>query len=76
MKRDILRNANYFYNFDRDLFFNRQAKKAFSLEFVEDNGEDVLARYIAENTNGDGWKFYFNNPPSDAVKHALESVLG
>jgi len=76
MKRDILRQANYKYNFDRDLFYNRQAKKAFSIEFVDDNREDVLARYISENTNGNGWRFYFNSEPSESVKRELESVLG
>ena len=51
MKKDILRQANYRYNFDRDLYYNRQAKKAFSIEFVDDNKEEMLDRCINENTN-------------------------
>lgn len=76
MKRDILRQAHYLYNFDRDIFYNRQAKKAFSLEFVDDAAEDLLTRCIHENTNGNGWRFYFHDQPSEAVQHELESVLG
>ena len=30
MKMDILRDAHYTYNFDHELYFNREAKKAFS----------------------------------------------
>ena len=76
MKKDILRQANYKYNFDRDLYYNRQAKKAFSIEFVDDKAEDVLSRCINENSNGNGWKFYFNSDPPEGVKRELESVLG
>ena len=75
-KKDILWEAGYRYNFDRDLFVNRKAKKAFSLEFVDDKREEEIRRRIAENTNGNGWTFYFNNHPSEGVKSALESVLG
>ena len=75
MKRDILRSAHYRYNFDRDIFYNPLAKKAFSLEFVDDAGEDLLTRCIDETTNGNGWKFYFHAQPSEAVRHELESAL-
>jgi hypothetical protein len=76
MKRDILLKANYRYNFDRDLYYNRQAKKAFSLEFVDDRSEEELRRRIDEGTGGSGWKFYFNSPPPEGVKRELERVLG
>jgi hypothetical protein len=76
MKRDILLKANYRYNFDRDLYYNRKAKKAFSLEFVDDRSEEELRRRIEEGTGGNGWKFYFNSPPPEGVKRELERVLG
>jgi hypothetical protein len=76
MKRDILLKANYRYNFDRDLYFNREAKKAFSLEFVDDNSEEELARRIREDNGGTGWKFYTNSDLSDSVRRELESALG
>ena len=74
-KSDILWQANYRYNFDRDLYVNETAKKAFSLEFVDDHAEDELRRNILENTDGKEWKFYFNFPPSDSVKRELEKDL-
>jgi hypothetical protein len=38
--------------------------------------EDQIRKNIRERTDGPGWRFYFNSPPSEAVKHELESVLG
>jgi hypothetical protein len=75
MKKDILWEANYRYNFDRDLFVNHASKKAFSLEFVDDTSEEELRRRIAEQS-GTGWTFYFNSGPTEGVKRELESVLG
>lgn len=76
MKNDVLKEAQYWYNFDRDIFYNRQAKKAFSLEFVDDKPEEELARRIGESTDNSRWTFYFNSPPSESVKQMLEQVLG
>ena len=75
MKKEILRQAKYRFNFDRDIYYNPQAKKAFSIEFVDDNSEEVLAQCIHENSNGNGWKFYFNHAPSESATRELESVL-
>jgi hypothetical protein len=76
MKTDILKEADYRYNFDRDIYFNRKAKKAFSLEFVDDHREEELRKHIQERTDGNGWEFYFNVAPSEGVKRELERVLG
>ena len=76
MKKDILKEADYRYNFDRDIYFNRKAKKAFSLEFVDDKPEEELVRRIRESTSSAGWTFYFNSIPSEGVKRELERVLG
>jgi hypothetical protein len=76
MKKDVLKEAQYWYNFDRDIYYNRKARKAFSLEFVDDKPEEVIRQCIEENTNGDGWTFYFNSNPSEGVKRELERVLG
>ena len=75
-KSDILCQADYRYNFDRDLWVNPKAKKAFSIEFVDDKPEGEIVRRIEENTNGNGWTFYFNIDPSEGVKRTLESLLG
>ncbi|MGA2250048.1 hypothetical protein [Terracidiphilus sp.] len=76
MKKEILREAKYRFNFDRTLYVNQAAKKAFSLEFVEDHSEEELATRIKEGASDSGWIFYFNNAPSDGVKRELEKVLG
>jgi len=75
-KRQILQNAGYVYNFDREVYVNRKAKKVFSLEFVEDNSEDDLRTRIDEDPGGQAWRFYFNAEPSKAVQEELEEILG
>jgi hypothetical protein len=74
-KTDILDEAGYAYSFDRQMYINRKTKKAFSVEFVQDHSEDQIRKSIREHRNGLEWWFYFNSPPSEAVKHELESVL-
>ncbi len=76
MKQDLLKRAGYAYNFDRMVYFNREAKKAFSVEFVEDHDEEELNRRIREGDEPNGWRFYFNSPPSESVRRVLERVLG
>jgi hypothetical protein len=75
MKMDILRAANYTFNFDRQLYFNRNAKKAFSFPFLDDHSVDEILHSINECTDGSEWKFYFNFPPSERVKRELASML-
>jgi hypothetical protein len=75
-KKDILFEANYRYNFDRDLYVNPTTKKVFSIEYVADKPQEEIVRRIEETTDGLGWTFYFNSPPSEGVKRVLEQVLG
>lgn len=75
-KKDILWKANYRYDFDRDLFINREARKAFSLEFVSDKTEQELQQRIEERTASNGWTFYFNSAPSSGAMRELERALG
>jgi hypothetical protein len=74
-KAEMLFAANYRYSFDRDLYVNREVKKAFSLEFVDDKPEEIVRKGIEEATGGNGWKFYFNLPPSERVRQQLEKDL-
>jgi hypothetical protein len=75
-KSQLLKKSGYTYNFNRMVYFNRQAKKAFSVEFVEDHSASDLRRYIKKTESGPGWHFYFNGHdlPS-AVRRELESAL-
>ncbi|HET6675024.1 MAG TPA: hypothetical protein VFG71_06780 [Nitrospiraceae bacterium] len=76
-KKRILEGAGYTYSFDRMIYFNRDAKKVFSIEFVEDHNEVELQRCINEDTEEGKreWHFYFTSPPSGAIRRELESVL-
>lgn len=74
-KDQILEDAGYAYSFDRAVYVNRHAKKAFSIEFVEDHTDEQIKARIDEYA-GDGWRFYFNSDPSESVKGELERILG
>jgi len=74
-KQHLLADAGYVYNFDGEVYFNRKAKKAFSVEFVEDNDEEKLEQGIRQETDGN-WTFYFNSPPAESVRRQLEAELG
>ncbi len=75
-KQQILDAAGYDYNFDRQVYFNRKARKVFSVEFIADNDEAKLDESIRESTDAREWRFYFNVPPPESVKRQIESVLG
>ena len=75
-KRRILDGAGYVYHFDRDIYFNRTTRKALSVEFVDDHDEHELQACISENSGEGEWRFYFNSPPSPAVRRELVGVLG
>ena len=77
-KGRLLEEAGYRYNFERMVYFNRRAKKVFSVEFVEDHSEAEIRRRIEEKPDGKKWRFYFNTPPDvpPSVKRQLEHVLG
>ncbi|HEY6292339.1 MAG TPA: hypothetical protein VI455_12385 [Terriglobia bacterium] len=76
-KSQLLRKSGYAYNFNRMVYFNRQAKKAFSVEFVEDHSASYLQRYIKKTEREPGWHFYFNGRDlPTAVRRELEGALG
>lgn len=75
-KQQILNAGGYRYSFDRQLYFNRGAKKAFSVEFIEDHSEDVIKQLIRELPANPEWRFFFNTEPSAAVERELAAVLG
>jgi microcompartment protein CcmK/EutM len=62
-KEKILGEAGYVYNFERMVYLNRKTKKVLIAEFVEDHNEDCLQECLAQDSNGAGWRFYFNRPP-------------
>jgi len=73
-KQHMLESAGYIYNFYRVVFVNREAKKVFSVQFVEDNDEEKLEQCIWQESDGK-WQFYFNHAPAETVKRELEIIL-
>jgi len=61
-KDSLLKEAGYWYNFDRMAYVNRHTRKVFAEETVDDNPIEWLAEKIAEPNTTDGWKFY-EEPP-------------
>jgi hypothetical protein len=74
-KDQILEEAGYAYSLDRMMYVNRQTKKVFGVEFVEDHSEDQLQRCINEHSGGGAWRFYVNSPLLESVRRELESLL-
>ncbi len=75
-KNKMLEDAGYGYSFERQMYINRRTKKAFSIEFVEDQSEDKIRERIDAAKEGETWQFNFNAEPSDSVKRQLEKILG
>ena len=75
-KQGILSSEGYRYSFDRQLYFNRKSKKAFSVEFIEDKSENEIERLIRGDSSNRDWEFFFNTKPSAAVEQELANVLG
>ena len=75
-KQQILEDAGYSYSLDRAIYLNRNARKAFSVEFVQDHSEGELEIRINDPAPPAGeWHFYFNSDPSEAVKRELSALL-
>jgi hypothetical protein len=75
-KEQILKDNGYSYSFDRELYVNRSLKKAFSVEFIEDNPEDEIERLARDKSPSPEWQFFFNSKPSAAVERELANLLG
>ena len=75
-KQHLLDSGGYSYNIDRQVYFNRSAKKIFSVKFIKDHDDIELERSINEKTDAREWRFYFNVEPPESVKREIASVLG
>jgi hypothetical protein len=74
-KEKLLENSGYAYHFDRMIYFNRTARQAFSLEFVEDHSREEIQKLLSEAPTTDSWVFHFNELPSDRVRRELAEAL-
>jgi hypothetical protein len=75
-KQYLLDSGGYSYNIDRQVYFNRSAKKIFSVDFLEDHEGPEIEQSINEKTDGREWRFYFNSPPPESVKRQVVESLG
>ena len=75
VKEELLENSGYRYHFERMIYINRAARRAFSLEFVEDHSQQEILKLL-ETPATNEWVFHFNEPPSDRVKRELAEALG
>jgi hypothetical protein len=74
-KTHLLDSAGYVYNFERMMYINRQAKKAFSYEYIDDNPESVIASSIQEPNKKQDWLIYTNLPMSEGTEQEIKRVL-
>ena len=74
-KRDLLAQARFTYSFDREVYYKRETRQVFSVEYVEDHAVEHLEKCIRQLPKENDWHFYFNVAPSESVKRELQGVL-
>ncbi len=75
-KERLLEHAGYRYHFDRMIYFNRNSRRAFSLEFVEDHSLQEIQDFLCQAAPVQGWILHFNDAPSERVQRELIEALG
>jgi hypothetical protein len=66
-REPILQAAGYAYNFDRLAYYNRGARKVFSVEWLREHTDEEIHQAVeAPNDSGD-WLIYADPPPSKRV---------
>ncbi|HUR79497.1 MAG TPA: hypothetical protein VM733_01935, partial [Thermoanaerobaculia bacterium] len=71
-----LRAAGYVYNFDRLAYYNRAAKKAFSLEWVEDHSDTELREALEKANDSGNWEVFVEPRPSQRVISEFLAEIG
>ena len=75
-KKQMLEDAGFAYDFHHMMYVNRDARKAFSVEFIHDHSEGELEARISEPDPPPGeWRFYFVSDISESVKRQLLAAL-
>ena len=75
-KRQILDAAGFVYEFYREVYVNRKAKKIISMDFIEEHSARQLGLALQRANDGTDWQFLFMDDPPPSVKHQLETALG
>jgi hypothetical protein len=71
-REPALRAAGYAYLFDRMAYFNRETKKVFSVEWLEDHPVEDLQRALVEPNDSGEWRLYVDQMPP---QHVIEALL-
>ncbi|ADW68313.1 hypothetical protein [Granulicella tundricola] len=74
-KINILEDAGYRYNFDRMMYINRNVRKAFSVEFIDDKAASEITEKIQHQKANEDWEFYTTSHLSDGIVRELKRVL-
>ena len=75
-KDRLFEDAGYSYSFSRDVWVNRDRRKIFSFEFVEDHTDSEIAACLAEpSLPADEWQFYFNSLPTKLGRQHLAKIF-
>jgi hypothetical protein len=75
-KGNLLKDAGYFYNFNREIYFNRQEKKVFSESAIGDNSIIWLRQKINEKNYTGTWLFFFKDTPMIEIQQEIMKELG
>ena len=74
-KGELLDAGGFLYEMDHELYVQPVARKIFSSWFVRDHSAEELEACIKSDPPSEGWRFYFNTPPSDSVREQIEQML-
>jgi len=72
-KLELLKLNSFRYQFDRELYFNREKKKIFSSDAIDDHDLEWLTLKITENN--DDLAIYFNEAPSADIVAELKRLF-
>jgi alpha-L-fucosidase len=71
-KYEFLSEHGYMNHFDRGLYFNRDSKKLFSIEAIEDHDMNWLRKSVETLNTKQTWQLYFNQPISpESIKKII-----
>lgn len=73
-KISILIDHGYLYNFDRGMYYNKNERKTFSEEAIDDNPPDWLKDRVKREPTKD-WQFYTNKELRSELKAAIIKEL-
>ncbi len=75
IKDKILNEYGFVYDYEREIYFNRDKHKILSVRFIDKNTEDTLRNYINEPVGLGVWSFGFLVPPSENVMNQIINSL-